>query len=45
LIDVFEVMRNGSLPARLLAFLRSPLRRQTSLGNIALLVATVLKKV
>ncbi len=45
LIDVFEVMRHGSLMARLKAFATSPLRRQTSLGNLALLLATVLKKV
>lgn len=45
LIDTFEVMRKGSLPARIAAFFRAPLRRQTSFGNLALLVATALKKV
>jgi glycosyltransferase involved in cell wall biosynthesis len=45
LIDVFEVMRHGSLRARITAFFSSPLRRQTLLGNVALLLATALKKV
>ncbi len=45
LIDVFQVMRTGTLTERLAAFVRSPLRRQTALGNLALLVATALKKV
>ena len=44
LIDVFEVMRKGSLTARLRAFALSPLRRQTSLGNVALLIAAAFKK-
>ena len=45
LIDVFEVMRKGSLAERLKAFTTSPLRRQTLVGNIALFAATALRKV
>jgi glycosyltransferase involved in cell wall biosynthesis len=45
LVDAFQVMRKGSFVARLTAFATSPLRRQTSLGNLALLLATALKKV
>jgi glycosyltransferase involved in cell wall biosynthesis len=44
LIDAFEVMRRGRLMARLSAFAKSSLRRQTSLGNVALLIATAFKK-
>ncbi len=44
-LDAFEVMRTGGFWARLCAFFASPVRRQTQLGNIALLVATVLRKV
>lgn len=45
LLDTFDVMRHGDLVSRLRVLLRSPLRRQTHLGNFALLVATVLRKV
>lgn len=44
LLETFDVMRNGSLAARLNAFLKSGARRQTPLGNVALLAAIVLKK-
>ncbi len=44
-LDIYEVMRVGPLGARLKAFAKSPLRRQTFLGNIALLVGIALKKV
>ena len=45
LLDTFDVIRHGNLISRLKALLGSPLRRQTRLGNCALLVATVLRKV
>ncbi len=45
LLDTFEVMRTGSFAARLRALAGSPVRRQTSLGNLGLLLATVLKKI
>jgi len=45
LIDTYAAMRNGSLWARLTAFAKSPMRRQTLLGNIALLIAVALNKV
>jgi len=44
LLDTFAIMRKGNLIARLRAFVTSPLRRQTLLGNFALLAATILKK-
>jgi hypothetical protein len=44
LVDTFETMRKGSFAARLAAFAGSPLRRQTSIGNVALLVAVAMKK-
>jgi hypothetical protein len=44
LLDTFEIMRKGSLIGRLRAFAMSPMRRQTFLGNFALLAATILKK-
>jgi glycosyltransferase involved in cell wall biosynthesis len=45
ILDAFEIMRSGGFVARLRAFFTSPVRRQTLLGNVALLVATVLRKV
>ena len=45
LLDSYEAMRTASLWGRLMAFARSPLRRQTFLGNIALLIGIVLRKV
>ena len=44
-LDTYEVMRAGSLGARLKAFAKSRMRRQTPLGNVALLIAVVLKKI
>jgi glycosyltransferase involved in cell wall biosynthesis len=43
-LDAFAIMRKGSFVARLRAFATSPMRRQTFLGNFALLAATILKK-
>lgn len=45
LLDAYEVMRNGRFGSRLKAFAKSPMRRQTLLGNVALLIAVVLKKI
>ena len=44
LLDAYEAMRHGGLLARLKAFAASGIRRQTLLGNAALLTAIVLKK-
>lgn len=43
-LDEFERARSGHLPARLLAFKRSGAHRQTSLDNVSLILAVVLKK-
>jgi glycosyltransferase involved in cell wall biosynthesis len=45
LLDSYEAMRVAGFWRRLAAFARSPLRRQTALGNFALLIGVVLKKV
>jgi len=45
LLDSYELMRSGSLGARLKAFATSPLRRQNLLGNCALLTAVLLRKI
>lgn len=45
LVGTYEVMRGGSLPARLKAFATSGMRRQTLRGNIALLIAVCLRKI
>jgi hypothetical protein len=45
LLDTFEILRKGSLVARLRAFATSPMRRQTLLGSFALLIGIVLRKV
>lgn len=45
LLDTYEAMRVGSLWVRLKSFAVSPLRRQTLLGNVALLIGITLKKV
>jgi len=44
LLDTYDTVRTGSLPVRLKALLNSGIRRQTLLGNLALLTAIVLKK-
>ena len=44
LLGAYEAMRHGSLIARLRGFATSGIRRQTLLGNAALLLAIVLKK-
>jgi glycosyltransferase involved in cell wall biosynthesis len=43
-LDAYEAMRTASLPARLTAFAKSDIRRQTFTGNVALLTAIVLRK-
>ena len=43
-LDTYEAIRSASLPARLTAFARSQIRRQTFTGNVALLTAIVLRK-
>ncbi len=43
-LDTFCLIRESSLVPRVLRFLRSNFKRQTLLGNIGLLVATVFKK-
>lgn len=45
LMEDYQVMRRGNLYQRLRAFARSGIRRQTLLGNVALLTAIVLRKV
>jgi hypothetical protein len=40
----FRTMRGGSLPARLAAFARSGIHRQTTLGQLGLLAACVLRR-
>jgi glycosyltransferase involved in cell wall biosynthesis len=45
LIDDYQAMRRGNLYQRVSAFVRSGIRRQTFLGNVALLTAIVLRKV
>jgi hypothetical protein len=44
-LDAFAIMRKGSFVARLRAFATSPMRRQTFLGSVALLIAILLRKV
>ena len=44
LLDTYDTVRTGSLPVRLKALLNSGIRRQTLVGNLALLTAVVLKK-
>jgi hypothetical protein len=44
-LDTYDVMRTGSLAARLTTFAKSRMRRQTLLGNFALLAAVLLRKV
>jgi hypothetical protein len=44
-LDTYEVIRKGNLAARLWTFARSPMRRQTLVGNFALLAAVLLRKV
>lgn len=43
-LDTFIAMRTGNLPTRLQTFARSNIRRQTLSGNVALVVALLLKK-
>ncbi|MGH9809184.1 MAG: glycosyltransferase family 2 protein, partial [Terriglobia bacterium] len=45
LLDTYEAMRKGSVITRLMAFAMSPLRRQTPIGNFALLLAIILRKI
>jgi hypothetical protein len=45
LMDDYQAMRRGNLYQRVRAFVRSGIRRQTFLGNVALLTAIVLRKV
>jgi glycosyltransferase involved in cell wall biosynthesis len=45
LLDVYAGLRQKSLWGRLVALARNPIRRQTPLGNLALLVAVLLNKV
>ena len=45
LLDSYEAMRVAGFWRRVSAFARSPLRRQTLIGNLALLIGVVLKKV
>ena len=44
-LDDFDIVRNGSLHARLLAFMKSGLHRQTVLGHLGLITAVFFKKV
>ena len=44
-LDDFNIVRNGSLYARLSAFKKSPLHRQTVLGHVGLIIAVCFKKV
>lgn len=41
----FQTMKNGALWQRLIAFYRSGIRRQTLMGNIALIVGLIMRKV
>lgn len=43
-LDTFKAMRTGNLPTRLHAFAKSNIRRQSLQGNVALLLAILLKK-
>ena len=43
-LDTFKTMRTGNLPTRLRAFAKSNIRRQSLQGNVALLLAILLKK-
>ena len=45
LLDSYEAMRVAGFWRRIAAFARSPLRRQTPLGNFALLLGVVLRKI
>ena len=45
LMDDYQAMRRGNLYQRVSTFVRSGIRRQTFLGNVALLTAIVLRKV
>jgi glycosyltransferase involved in cell wall biosynthesis len=45
LVDTFEMIRKGSFTLRIRALVSSPIRRQTPLGNLALLMAAALKKI
>lgn len=45
LLETYHKMRSGSLSVRLVALFRSGVRRQTLVGNVALLTAVVLKKI
>ena len=44
-LDDFDIVRNGDLPARLLAFMKSRLHRQTVLGHLGLIAAVCFRKV
>lgn len=44
LLDTYCLMRSGSLRLRLMTLITSGVRRQTLVGNVALLMAVVLKK-
>jgi glycosyltransferase involved in cell wall biosynthesis len=44
-LDAYEAMRKGRFVSRLKAFAKSPMRRQTFLGNVALLIAVGLNKI
>ena len=44
-ISYFQAMRHGNFWQRLVAYYKSGIRRQTMMGNIALLVGLVLRKV
>lgn len=44
LIETYEIMRKGTLASRIKAYATSPVRRQTPLGNMGLLMAVALKK-
>ncbi len=44
LLDTFDVLRSASFAARCKTLLKSGIRRQTLVGNLALLTAVVLKK-
>ena len=43
-LDTFKAIRSGSLTQRLRTFARSNIRRQSLLGNVAILIAILLKK-
>ena len=45
LLDAYDLMRTGGLRVRVMALIKSGVRRQTLLGNLALFAAAILKEI